>query len=614
MSGGGSSGKQANRWVKQRSDLHGLSDERQEYTSGFIVSDISFRPGDEYVEFSNGRVVDLGAPIGGFADDIRRAQIRATIEQHLDRERALFRRDEEIKVLSLIFVDRVANYRVHEAGGEQRGPFAEWFEEIYADVARKPKYADLDLPTADQVHDGYFSKDSRGRLRDTRGESLSDVTTYDLIMRDKEQLLSQDEPLRFIFSHSALREGWDNPNVFQICTLNESKSQDRKRQEIGRGLRLPVNQNGERVRDAEVNRLTVIAHEAYEDFARALQSEYEEDTGRRFGVLGRSAFSRLIRPDDHPVKPGSKFGAEGSGVVWDHLRENGIVDDEGLVAPTFRPADEDFKLPVPPEYAGARNDIIRVIEKHVTPIEVKNARKRQTVRFHKRVTLDPEFRALWDRISRRTRYRVSLDTEKLVSDAVSALREAPPIEPPKITIRVAEIAHSLAGLGAEEMRTARGIDTDRPTFLPDILADLQNETDLTRRTIVRILVDSGRLGDFVVNPQAFLRLASETINRTLRRQVLTGIEYQEIAGAQWEMRRLEPEHEEAIQRYASRLHKVQHQGKTPFDHVEFDSDVEHRFRQGARPQRGRQVLHQAAVMVPSGHARRPVQPRLGDHV
>lgn len=575
--GRGSSGRQANRWVKQGSDLHGLSDERQEYASGFIVSDISFRAGDEFVEFSNGCLVEVGAPLGGFADEIRRAQLRATVETHLDRERALVRQGEEIKVLSLIFLDRVANYRVHEPGGDQPGPFATWFEEIYSDVARKPKYAHLDLPAAGEVHDGYFSKDSRGRLKNTGGHSADDVTTYDLIMRDKERLISRDEPLRFIFTHSALREGWDNPNVFQICTLNDSRARDRKRQEIGRGLRLPVNQDGERVRDSEINRLTIIANEAYEDFARELQIEYEEDTGRKFGVIGRSAFSRLIRPDDHPVKPGERFGAEASGIVWDHLRANGIVDDEGLVTPEFRPVDEDFELPIPPEYAGARSDITRVIEKHVTPIEIKNARKRQTVRFHKRVTLDPGFRALWDRVSTRTRYRVSLDTEKLVSDAVSALREAPPIEPPKITIRVAEIAHSLAGLDADEIRTARGIDTNRPNFLPDILAELQNETDLTRRTIVRILVDSGRLEDFIVNPQAFLRLASETINRTLRRQVLTGIEYQEIAGANWEMRRLEPEDEEAIQRYASRLYKVQNQGKTPFDHVEFDSDVEHRF-------------------------------------
>ena len=226
--GRGSGGRQANRWVRQGSDLQGLSDERQEYASGFIVSDISFRPGDEYVEFSNGCLVEFDSPLGGFRDDIRRAQLRATIEQHLDRERALSRQGDDIKVLSLIFVDRVANYRVHGDDGDQPGPFATWFEELYADVAGRPKYAALDLPTAPGVHDGYFSKDSKGRLKNTGGHSAADVTTYDLIMRDKERLLSRDEPLRFIFTHSALREGWDNPNVFQICTLNESRSRDRK--------------------------------------------------------------------------------------------------------------------------------------------------------------------------------------------------------------------------------------------------------------------------------------------------------------------------------------------------------------------------------------------------
>ena len=575
--GHGSSGRQATRWVKLKCNLHDLSKRRQEYANRFIVTNIVCRPGGEYVEFENLEVVRFGSPLGGFVDDIRRAQLRATIEEHLDREEAFARGCKGIKVLSLIFLDSVANYRVHGDDGDHAGPFATWFEAIYSEVASRPKYATLSLPGADKVHDGYFSKDSRGRLRDTRGDSATDGTTYDLIMRDKERLLSRDEPLRFIFTHSALREGWDNPNVFQICTLNESRSKDRKRQEIGRGLRLPVNQNGERVRDSDINRLTIIANEAYEDFASALQSEYEEDTGRRFGVVGRGAFSRLIRPDHHPVDPGAQFGAVESGDVWDHLRAKGVIDDEGLVTSKFQPADEDFVLPVPPEYASARSDICGVISKHVTPIEVHNARERRTVRFHKQVTGNPEFEALWDRISKRTRYRVKINTENLVADAVAALGQAPPIEPAKITIRVAQIAHSLAGLDAQEIRTAQGIDTAPPAFLPDILADLQNETDLTRRTIVRILADSGRLGDFAVNPQAFLRLASEIINRTLRRQVLTGIEYQEIAGDQWEMRRLEPEDEEAIQRYASRLYKVQKQCKTPFDHVEFDSDVEHRF-------------------------------------
>lgn len=494
----------------------------------------------------------------------------------------MHRQGKNIKVLSLIFLDKVANYREHTDDGHRPGQFAEWFEEAYTELAAKPKYSVLELSPAHEVHGGYFSKDKATKnrpekLKDTSGKTRADEDTYELIMRDKERLLSPDEPLRFIFSHSALREGWDNPNVFQICTLNESKSVDRKRQEIGRGLRLPVSHDGERVRDRQVNRLTVIANEAYEDFAQSLQTEYEEDTGRKFGVVERTAFSRLLRPAGHPVKPGEKFGADGSGIVWDHLKAEGMIGNEGEVLPAFNPLDDSFVLPVPEGYEGAREEIIREVSKRVELIQIKDARDRKTVRYKKKVALDPDFQELWKRISIRTRYRVSLKTDALVADAVAALQDAPAIEPPKITIRVADITHKRSGLQATEVQTKQEVDTTRPTFLPDILADLQNETDLTRKTIVRILTDSGRLNDFPVNPQSFLQLASRTINTVLRSQVLSGIEYEEIAGSVWEMRRLEPETEEAIERYASRLYKVQNEDKTPYDHVEFDSEVEHRF-------------------------------------
>ncbi|WP_420617743.1 DEAD/DEAH box helicase family protein [Candidatus Poriferisocius sp.] len=580
--GTGSAGGQKSVWVKVGADLHALSDERQEYANGFIVANISFRAGDENVEFNSGQIVYEGEPQGGFGDEVRRAQIWETVRQHLDRELSLHRQGKRIKVLSLIFLDKVANYRQYTDDGPRPGQFAEWFEEVYAELAAKPKYAALKLSAATEVHGGYFSKDKATRnkpekLKDTSGRTKADEDTYELIMRDKERLLSPDEPLRFIFSHSALREGWDNPNVFQICTLNESRSADRKRQEIGRGLRLPVNHDGERVRDRNVNRLTVIANEAYEDFARALQTEYEEDTGRKFGVVERTAFTRLLRPAGHPVNPGEKFGADGSSIVWDHLEAEGIIGSEGQVLPSFNPLDESFVLPVPEGYEGSREDITRVISKRVELIQIRDARKRQTVRYRKQVTLDPEFQELWNRISVRTRYRVALDTDALVADTVVTLREAPAVEVPKITIRVADIKHKLSGLQATEVQTKQALDTERPTFLPDILADLQNETDLTRKTIVRILTESGRLDDFLVNPQAFLQLASRTITMVLRSQVLSGIEYEEVAGSMWEMRRLEPEAEEAIERYASNLYKVQNEDKTPYDHVEFDSEVEHHF-------------------------------------
>ena len=580
--GAGSAGAQKVVWVKAGDDLHELSGERQEYADGYVIGSISFRAADAHVEFNSGHIIYEGETLGGFDDEVRRAQIRETVKQHLDRELSLHRQGQDIKVLSLIFVDKVANYRLYTDDGPRLGRFAEWFEQAYCELAERPKYAPLTLSPAAEAHGGYFSKDKATRnkperLKDTSGTTKADEDTYELIMRDKERLLSPDEPLRFIFSHSALREGWDNPNVFQICTLNESKSVDRKRQEIGRGLRLPVSHDGERVRDPHINRLTVIANEAFEDFARGLQTEYEDDTGRKFGVVERAAFTRLLRPADHPIKPGEKFGAEGSGLVWDHLRTEGILGNQGEVLPAFNPRDEAFLLPVPDGYEGAREEITKTISEHIDPLPIKSHRERRTVRYRKQVTLDPEFKELWNRISARTRYRVSIDTDVLVADAVAALQEAEAVEPPKITIRVADIQHKRYGLEATEIATKQQADTGQPAFLPDILADLQNETDLTRKTIVRILTESERLGDFLVNPQAFLRLASRTITDVLRAQVLSGIKYHEIAESKWEMQRLEPAAEEALERYASRLYEVQNRDKTPYDHVEFESDVEHRF-------------------------------------
>lgn len=343
-------------WLRAGDDLHVLSDHRQEYATGWIVSDISFRPGAEAVEFTNGSEVTIGQAAESFDEDTRKAQVVETVRQHLDKEKTL--RPQGVKVLSLIFIDRVVNYRaLDDEGNAMLGPIAQWFEEAYTDLASKPRYAALELPPVDQVHDGYFSVDNKRRPKDTRGDSAADVDTYDLIMRDKERLLSLDEPLRFIFSHSALREGWDNPNVFQICTLNESKSTDRKRQEIGRGLRLPVDQSGERVRDPQVNRLTIIANEAYDQFARELQTEYEEDTGQRFGVVPKQAFAKLALPVGFGESPAEPLGQAFSATVWEHLKENGYLDAAGGVLPKFNPAADDFKLDVPADVVPLRAEI-----------------------------------------------------------------------------------------------------------------------------------------------------------------------------------------------------------------------------------------------------------------
>ena len=252
--------------------------------AGYYVESINH--GDNCVEFSNGKVVYVGQRDESLHDDIIKRQIELTIDDHFDKQRRL---GNSVKVLSLFFIDKVANYREYTANGAKKGKFAKWFEEAYAKVASKPKYAGvMDGLSASEVHDGYFAADKSGQWKDSRdtkgegGRTKDDDTAYNLIMKDKERLLDTGEPLRFIFSHSALREGWDNPNVFQICTLNETSSQMKKRQEIGRGLRLPVNIEGQRVYDDNVNVLTVIANESYADFSRKLQTEIEQETGISF--------------------------------------------------------------------------------------------------------------------------------------------------------------------------------------------------------------------------------------------------------------------------------------------------------------------------------------------
>jgi len=259
-------------------DLHKLSGEREIYKD-YVVDAVDITA--QSITFSNGKTIFVGESWGGFKEDIMKLQIRQTIVNHFEKEKRL--KDKGIKVLSLFFIDRVANYREYADSIVKKGKIAEWFEEIFNEVKVNPIFAGITFNSAEEVHGGYFSQDKKGQLKDTKGDSILDNDTYSLIMKDKERLLSAKEPLRFIFSHSALREGWDNPNVFQICTLNETQSEIKKRQEIGRGLRLPVNQDGQRIFDDNINVLTVIANERYEDFAKKLQTEIEDDCSVEFG-------------------------------------------------------------------------------------------------------------------------------------------------------------------------------------------------------------------------------------------------------------------------------------------------------------------------------------------
>jgi type III restriction enzyme len=263
---------------KNKLDLFELSGKNEKY-DGLKIYEIDF--GNKQIELSNGIMLSEGESQGGMNDEVMRFMIQKTVEEHLKKERDY--KEKGIKVLTLFFIDKVKNYRDYDVNGKAtHGKFAKWFEEIYQTEISKPKNKSLNSHSIDEIHNGYFSQDSKGRVKDTGGETQADDDTYKLIMQEKEKLLDLNTPLRFIFSHSALREGWDNPNVFQICTLNETKSDIKKRQEIGRGLRLSVNQDGKRIFDQNINRLTVIANESYDDFAKALQREIEEDCGVNF--------------------------------------------------------------------------------------------------------------------------------------------------------------------------------------------------------------------------------------------------------------------------------------------------------------------------------------------
>jgi len=297
--------------VKTGDDLYKLSNQREIYKDGFIIEETDAANGT--ISLTNGITLSVGESQGGMNDEVMKFMIRKSVEEHLKKEKAY--KEKRIKVLSLFFIDRVKNYREYDANGNPvNGKFARWFEEAYLHEISKPVFRVLNSYSVDQIHKGYFSQDNKGRIKDTGGETQADDDTYKLIMQDKEKLLDVNTPLRFIFSHSALREGWDNPNVFQICTLNETKSEIKKRQEIGRGLRLPVNQEGDRIFDKNINRLTVVANESYEDFAKALQQEIEQDCGVDF--IGRVK----DKSKREKVKLSKGYGSEAFMEIWNKIK------------------------------------------------------------------------------------------------------------------------------------------------------------------------------------------------------------------------------------------------------------------------------------------------------
>lgn len=516
---------------------------------------------------------------------IQREMIKRTIKEHLDKEKRL--RPLGIKVLSLFFIDEVAKYRQYDADGNPvKGEYAKIFEEEYKRWARHPDYdtlfKEVDLSkAADEVHDGYFSIDKRtGRVVDTEegnqtGRDAAEKA-YNLIMKEKEKLLSFSTPLKFIFSHSALKEGWDNPNVFQICSLRDIRTERERRQSIGRGLRLCVNQDGQRVRGFEVNTLTVVANESYEAFADSLQKEIEEDTGIRFGIVEQHQFSQVATAGtDGKV---TVLGVEQSKALWEHLKAKGYIDARGKVQDALRHAIKNKSVDLPAAVvgeAGQKDQVVEILRKLAGKLEIKNADERQTIKARRAVLDSEQFKQLWARIRDKTTYRVNFDNDKLIADASKAIEDAPPIARTRLQWRKADVAIGRGGVQATESGDSSVVVLNEADIeLPDILTDLQDRTRLTRRSIAKILIDSGRLDEFSRNPQEFIELAADAINRCKRLALVDGIKYQRLGDDFYYAQELY-ENEELT----GYLRNMLTASKAPYEHVVYDSDVEKSFAQ-----------------------------------
>ena len=598
--------------VEQGDDLEELTG-RALYAD-WQVQNIRCRAGDEHIELSRReQPLRLGEVVGGVGEDqIQRQMIRRTIREHLDKELRL--RPQGIKVLSLFFIDAVANYRIYDDNGlAQKGKFATMFEEEYRSAATNSRYHDLFKgidwsADASVVHDGYFSIDKNGRASDTAENNEAGrqnaERAYNLIMKDKEKLLSLDTKLKFIFSHSALREGWDNPNVFQICVLRDVGTELRRRQIIGRGLRLCVNQDGQRVRGFDVNTLTVVARESYEDFAKTLQHEIETDTGIRFGIVEKHQFANVPIPGAAGAT--ATLGVKQSEAIWYHLRDRDLIDAKGKVQDSLRTALKDGSLELPAEVAEQAPAIKELLKKLAGRLEVKNADERKTVRT-RRANLDSaEFVALWDRIKHKTTYRVDFDNEKLVADCADAIYEGPPITRTRVNIRKADLAIGRGGVTATAAKNSDEslVIKEDDIELPDLLTDLQDKTQLTRRSLVRILTNCRRLQDFKRNPQEFIEIAVEAITRTKRYALVDGIKYQRIGDEAYYGQELFENEELIGYLKANMLEGVQ---KCVMESVVYDSATERTFAEGLEANRAVKVY----AKLPRGFR---VGTPLGDYI
>ena len=548
---GASSVKQVTELVSDGFDIYQKSGGLEEYRDGYRVESI-----DGYnrtIRLLNGTVLHEGEMIGKVNEIyVRRHQIRETILSHIQKERKLFKMG--IKCLSLFFIDHVDNYRIYlEGGGTAKGIYAEMFEQEYNDIVNNLQLEFSDDPEyvrylrrfkAEEVHNGYFSRDKKGNfVQLSESKMENDASAYDLIMRDKEKLLSFDEPTRFIFSHSALKEGWDNPNVFQICTLKDSDNQTKKRQEVGRGMRLCVNDKGERQDESvlhggvfDVNELTVIASESYNSFAAKLQTEIAEAVGDRPQKVQPSLFMgmTLVNLDGSNERQVDDDTANDINFM---LRFNGYITKQGQLTQKFFDEKQQGVLDFGEEYNEFKDSIVKKLDAVFDPESVKpeDARKHREAKFDSQKFARKEFQELWRKINSQTYYTVNFKTEDLIFRAVYELDTH--LKVSEINIHVVEGTmdeiKSKKQLEAGMAMRVREADTHKVLELVgenvryDLIGKLVEDTGLTRKAIVTILkrISPKTFNMFKANPEEFIIKAGNIINQCKAVAVVEHVAY-----------------------------------------------------------------------------------------
>lgn len=555
----GASGiRKASRVMREGDNLYEQSGGLDEY-KGYTVSRINGLT--NRVEFTNGVAISSGDVVGSVNEEhIRRIQIRETIKSHLERERQLFY--DGIKVLSLFFIDEVAKYKQYDNAGKAfNGEYAQVFEEEYnaalaewqlgIDEDDYLKY--LDKIKADRTHAGYFSIDKKSnritnsKIGDRRENTSDDADAYDLIMKDKERLLDRKEPVRFIFSHSALREGWDNPNVFQICTLKQSGSDVRKRQEVGRGLRLSVNNNGDRMDSNvlggdvhNVNVLTVVANESYDSFAKRLQSEIAEVVADRPREVTADLFENKVIRDENGLNE-QVIDHRLANKLRNNLVRNGYIDDDNALTEKYYEDIKSGALLVPEELTPYKTDIINILDTIYNPqtMAPEDARSNNIeLKLNDTKLQMKEFKALWSKINSKSAYVVDFDTKELIEKSIRALNKDLRVSQIFIKVEVGEmktIKSKEALQSGEAFTKVTGgtgkVDSAINTNVKyDLIGKIVAETGLTRRTVGAILrgIEKVTFEQFHRNPEEFIVKASNLINEQKATVIIEHITYNRL--------------------------------------------------------------------------------------